>query len=53
MGHSREGLLSLFKNPFYGGAYSAYRTLGETEVSAIIAECCAAWGSVRTTVQDV
>ena len=33
MGYSREQLLWLFKNPFYGGAHGAYRALGETRDS--------------------
>src|SRR5678815_1544505 len=31
LGYTREQLLWLFKNPFYGGAHGAYRTLGEQE----------------------
>jgi len=53
MGYTREQLLWLFKNPFYGGAYGAYRTLGENETLAIIDECMAAWGNIKITVQDV
>jgi len=52
MGHSREQLLWLFKNPFYGGAHSAYRSLGEQEILAIVDECLNVWGNVRISVQD-
>jgi len=53
LGYSREQLLWLFKNPFYGGAHGAYRALGEIETLSIIDECLSAWGSIRVTVQDV
>jgi len=53
MGYSREQLLWLFKNPFYGGAHGAYRALGEDETLAIIDECLAVWGNVTVTIQDV
>jgi hypothetical protein len=53
LGYSREQLLSLFKNPFYGGAHGAYQTLGENETLAIVDECLGAWGNFKVTVQDV
>src|SRR6266542_5619185 len=53
LGYTREQLLWLFKNPFYGGAHGAYRALGESETLSIIDECLAVWGSIRITVQDV
>ena len=53
LGYTREQLLWLFKNPFYGGAHGAYRALGENEILSIIDECLSAWGSIRVTVQDV
>ena len=53
LGYTREQLLWLFKNPFYGGAHGAYRALGENETQSIIDECLNAWGSIRVTVQDV
>ena len=53
LGYSREQLLSLFKNPFYGGAHGAYRTLGERDTLSIIDECLDVWGTIRITVQDV
>ena len=53
MGYSREQLLWLFKNPFYGGAHGAYRALGEQETLTIIDECVNVWGCVRVSVQDV
>ncbi len=51
--YTREQLLWLFKNPFYGGAHGAYQALGENETLSIIDECLAVWGSVKITVQDV
>ena len=53
MSYTREQLLWLFKNPFYGGAHGAYQALGETEILAIIDECVKVWGRIRVTVQDV
>jgi hypothetical protein len=53
LGYTRELLLWLFKNPFYGGAHGAYRALGENEILCIIDECLNVWGSIRIRVQDV
>ncbi|MGZ8498600.1 MAG: hypothetical protein ACXW5W_09305 [Candidatus Binatia bacterium] len=53
LGYTREQLLWLFKNPFYGGAHGAYRALGENETQSIIDECLNVWGTIRITVQDV
>ena len=52
-GYTREQLLWLFKNPFYGGAHGAYRALGENEILSIIDECLNVWGNIRVSVQDV
>jgi hypothetical protein len=52
-GYTREQLLWLFKNPFYGGAHGAYRSLGEPETLSIIDECLKVWGNIKVTVQDV
>ena len=51
-GYTREQLLWLFKNPFYGGAHSAYRQLGESETVAIIEECLAVWGQAKFAILD-
>jgi hypothetical protein len=53
LGYGREQLLWLFKNPFYGGAYGAYRALGEGEILSIIDECLNVWGKYKIAVQDV
>jgi len=53
LGYTREQLIWLFKNPFYGGAHGAYRALGENETLSIIDECLNAWGRIRVRVQDV
>ena len=53
LGYTREQLLWLFRNPYYGGAHGAYRMLGENETLAIIDECLNVWGSIRIRVQDV
>ena len=52
-GYTREQLLWLFKNPFYGGAHGAYRSLGEPETLSIIDECLKVWGNIKVRVQDV
>lgn len=51
-GYTREQLLWLFKNPFYGGAHSAYEALGENETCAIIDECLNAWGQAKFSILD-
>lgn len=52
MGYTREQLLWLFKNPFYGGAHGAYRALGENETLSIIDECLNAWGPIKFSILD-
>ena len=52
LGYSREQLLWLFKNPFYGGAHDAYQALGEIETLSIIDECLNAWGQARFSILD-
>lgn len=52
LGYTREQLLWLFKNPFYGGAHGAYRALGESETLSIIDECLNAWGQTRFSILD-
>jgi len=52
LGYSREQLLWLFKNPFYGGAHGAYRALGENETLSIIDECLDAWGQAQFSILD-
>jgi hypothetical protein len=53
LGYTREQLISLFKNPFYGGAHGAYRAIGEEATLAIIDECLSVWRDFRVSVQDV
>ncbi len=36
LGHSPEELMTMFQNPFYGGAHQAYQTLGEVYVRELI-----------------
>ena len=52
IGYSRQQILALFKNPFYGGAHGAYRALGEEATLAIIDECIGAWGQVKFSILD-
>ena len=52
LGYTREQLLGLFKNPFYGGAHGAYRQLGNAEILSIIDECLNAWGQAKFSILD-
>ena len=52
MGCSREQLIGLFKNPFYGGAYGAYKALGESEILSIVDECITVWGHIQFPILD-
>lgn len=52
LGYTREQLLWLFKNPFYGGAHGAYRALGENETLSIIDECLNVWGQAKISILD-
>ncbi len=52
MGYDREGLLRLFKTPYYAGAHGAYQALGEEAIRSVIEECVNAWGSVRFSISD-
>ncbi len=52
MGRDEEGILSLFRDPFYGGAHQAYRALGPDAVRAIVRECVGVWGRVAGRIQD-
>jgi len=53
LGHDREQILRLFKNPYYAGAHGTYRNLGEEAIAEIVDECVAAWGRTKIIVQDV
>jgi hypothetical protein len=52
LGYTREQLLWVFKNPFYGGAHRAYRFLGDKETLSIIDECLNAWGQAKFSILD-
>jgi hypothetical protein len=52
LGYTREQLLWLFKNPYYGGAHGAYQMLGENETLSIIDECIAVWGQAKFLILD-
>jgi hypothetical protein len=52
MGYRGSQIETLFKTPFYAGAYRAYLALGEAEIQAIIGECVAAWGGLRFSILD-
>jgi hypothetical protein len=51
-GMERERILSLFRNPYYGGAHGVYRQLGADAVARIVDECLAAWGRARWIDRD-
>jgi hypothetical protein len=44
MGFDAPRILGLFRSPFYSGVHQTLRTLGEIEVTAIIAECVGVFG---------
>ena len=44
MGWDAPRILQVFANPFYAGAYRAYRAMGEPAVRAIVEECVGVWG---------
>src|SRR5262245_66162495 len=52
LGYTREQLLWVFKNPFYGCAHGAYRALGENETLSIIDECLNVCVSIRYASLD-
>ena len=52
LGFSERQLLSLFRQPFYAGAYRALETLGEEKIKSIIREALEVWGNLRFVVQD-
>lgn len=51
MGFEKPRLLSVFKTPFYAGAYRAYRELGAEEIEKIVDECLAVWGKKKLRIQ--
>ena len=46
LGHDREWILRMLRNPFYAGAHRAYLDLGDEKVQAIVDECVQVWGRV-------
>ncbi len=40
MGWSGKRILAMFRQPFYGGAHSAYERLGEDRITALVEEVC-------------
>jgi hypothetical protein len=53
LGHNREQILWMFRQPFYAGAHSAYQNLGAEAVTKIVDECVAVWGRVRVVEKIV
>jgi len=47
LGYSEHQILSLFREPFYAGAYRAYTCLGDKELAAIVKETVEVWGRMR------
>jgi hypothetical protein len=52
LGYGERQIVSLFREPFYAGAYGAYRRLGEAEIRAIVNETLAVWGRVRSVDRE-
>ena len=47
MGFDRDGILRLFRTPFYAGAHAALQLLGEAEVAHIVDESVRVFGTRR------
>ncbi|MBZ0254062.1 MAG: hypothetical protein K8I02_12045, partial [Candidatus Methylomirabilis sp.] len=47
MGRGEDGIVDLFRDPFYGSAHAALVELGEEEVRRIARECVAVFGGRR------
>ena len=52
MGFDRQGILRLFRSPFYAGAHAALLALGEDEVGRIVDESVRVLGAQRWAVRD-
>ena len=52
LGFSEAQLLSLFRQPYYAGAYRTLRALGERKVREIVRETLRVWGQSRQAVED-
>jgi hypothetical protein len=52
MGFDAQGILRLFRDPFYAGAHGAYRSLGEDGIRVIVEECVSVWGRTLGKIQD-
>jgi hypothetical protein len=52
MGQGEDAILSLFQDPYYGGAHQAYRALGAEAVRAIVRECVGVWGRAAGRIQE-
>jgi hypothetical protein len=38
LGHTADELMSMFRNPFYGGVHQTYQALGEAHIGELIAK---------------
>ena len=47
-----HGVLSLFTNPFYAGAHQIYQALGADAVRGIVEECVTVFGRTAARIQD-
>jgi hypothetical protein len=52
MGFTRERLLRVFADPFYAGAHSARRLLGEAEIARIVDDSLRVYGGRRYAVVE-
>jgi hypothetical protein len=51
LGHDRDRILRMFRNPRFGGPHAAYRALGEGVVVGIVAECARVFGRTRVVLE--
>jgi hypothetical protein len=52
LGFDRRRILSLFESPYYAAVHAAWRELGEAEVTRLVDEAVAVYGSQRLAVRD-
>jgi hypothetical protein len=52
LGHGKEWILQMFRNPSHAIAHSAWAALGPAEIERIVEECVSVYGRVRFLVRD-
>ena len=52
LGYDEEKLLNLFSQPFYSGAFAAWKVLGESEIRTLVRESVRFWTGFRNAVKE-